>query len=126
MKSKLTTGDEQEDLDKEDGYVELNSGNEDIQSKIVVRPFNLKEFEDIKEVIDTLRKGKTICLVNIKTLKEKDILELKRAINKLKKTCDAHEGEIAGFADEWIVVTPSFATIYKTKEQEYISEKDFD
>ena len=110
----------QDDIETEDGYVELSHEGEDSNSKVIVRPFTLKEFEDVKEVLESLRKGNTIGLVNIKPLKEKDILELKRAINKLKKTCDADEGEIAGFGEDWIVVTPSFATIYKTKQTEDI------
>jgi hypothetical protein len=46
-------------------------------------------------------------------LKEKDLTELKRSINKLKKTCDAVDGDIAGFGDDYIVVAPSFAKIYR-------------
>ena len=53
-----------------------------------------------------------------KRFKDKDLVELKRAINKLKKTCEAIEGDIAGFGDDYIVVTPSFAEIYRTKETE--------
>ncbi len=46
-------------------------------------------------------------------MKDKDIVELKRAINKLKKTCDAIDGDIAGFGEDWIVVTPSFAEVHR-------------
>ena len=38
---------------------------------------------------------------------------MKRAINKLKKTTDAIEGDIAGFGDDYVVVTPSFAQVYR-------------
>ena len=41
---------------------------------------------------------------------------MKRAINKLKKTTDAIEGELAGFGDDYIIVTPSFASIYRSKQ----------
>ncbi len=127
IKSKMSMGEKEDTLEEEDGYVELDGETEEVESKVIVRPFTLSEFEDIKEILDVLRKGNTICLVNIKTLKDKDILELKRAINKLKKTCDAQEGEIAGFGEEWIVVTPSFASIYKTKNtQDIVSEKDLE
>jgi len=83
--------------------------------KIIVRPFIIQDFSDIKQILDVLREGQTIALINIKPLKDKDIIELKRAINKLKKTCDAIEGEIAGFGEDYIVVVPSFATVYKSK-----------
>ena len=83
-------------------YVELESGSEEKKSKIVVRPFVLKDFEDVKDILDALREGSTIALVNIRPLKDKDLVELKRSINKLKKTCDAIEGEIAGESKQWI------------------------
>jgi len=95
-------------------YVELNTDvDAEPSSKIIVRPFNLDDFSDVKPILDALREGYTIALVNIKTLKEKDLVELKRAINKLKKTCDAIEGDIAGFGEDYIIVAPSFATIYR-------------
>jgi SepF-like predicted cell division protein (DUF552 family) len=105
------------EADVEEGYVELDTDSPDeIRSKIIVRPFVLKDFESIKPILDSLREGKTIALVNIKPLKDKDLIELKRGINKLKKTTDAIDGEIAGFGEDYIVVAPSFAQIYRTKE----------
>ncbi len=100
-----------------DGYVELGTEPSGEQSKIIVRPFVLDDFESIKEILDSLREGHTVALVNIKPLKDKDLIELKRAINKLKKTCDAIEGDIAGFGDDWIAAVPSFAKIHRGKEE---------
>ncbi len=95
-------------------YVELSSsGTKNFDSKVIVRPFVLEDFSDIKTIVDALRQGYTIALVNIAPLKEKDLVELKRAINKLKKTVDAIEGDIAGFGDDYIVAAPSFAQIYR-------------
>jgi len=110
-------------VEAEEGYVELDTESEDVKSKIIVRPFVLDDFEGIKPILDALREGATIALINIKPLKDKDLVELKRAINKLKKTCDAIEGEIAGFGEDWIVVTPSFAQIYKSKATKEIREE---
>ena len=103
----------------EEEYVEIDtSGKKSRSSKVIVRPFVLEDFSDIKNIVDVLREAKTISLINIKPLKDKDIVELKRAINKLKKTCDALGGDIAGFGDDYIVVTPSFAEIYRAKDSE--------
>jgi len=85
-------------------------------SKVVVRPFVMEDFEDIKPILNSLRDGSTIALINIKPLKEKDLVELKRAINKLKKTCDAISGDIAGFGEDYIVATPEFASVFRSKE----------
>ena len=51
--------------------------------------------------------------INIKPLKDQDLVELKRAINKLKKTADAVEGDIAGFGEDWLCICPSFAKIHR-------------
>ncbi len=112
------------EADVEEGYVELDTDSSgDIRSKIIVRPFVMQDFESIKPILDSLREGKTIALVNIRPLKDKDLIELKRAINKLKKTTDAIDGEIAGFGEDYIVVTPSFAQIYRTKETTEVKEE---
>ena len=106
-------------------YVELGPEKlEEGKAKIVVRPFVIEDFDDIKTILDSLREGYTIALINIKPLKEKDLIELKRAINKLKKTTDAIEGDIAGFGEDYIVVTPSFASVHRTKGTEDVSASE--
>jgi len=110
----------EEEPDEEE-YLELDTESGfDRSSKIIVRPFIIEDFSDIKPILDSLRDGQTIALINIKPLKDKDLVELKRAINKLKKTCDAMEGDIAGFGDDYIVITPSFAEIYRTEKSKSI------
>jgi len=117
LKEKLTQSREEipEDTPFEE-YVELDNSKEE-KSKIIVRPYVMEEFEDIKPILDTLREGSTIALINIRPLKDKDIIELKRAINKLRKTCDAIEGDIAGFGEDYIVAVPYFACIHRTKAE---------
>jgi SepF-like predicted cell division protein (DUF552 family) len=95
-------------------YIEIDLGQEVKKSKIMVRPFVLKKFEDVNHILNSLREGYTIAVVDIKPLKAKDIIELKRAIAKIKKTADALEGSIAGFGENTILVTPQFAEIYKS------------
>ena len=70
---------EDESMEQTDTYVELGAApqKEDAGSKVIVRPFVIEEFEDIKEILDVLREGSTIALVNIKPLKDKDLIELK-------------------------------------------------
>ena len=124
IKEKITgTNSKFDELESEEGYVELDTDTEFPQSKVIVRPFLLKDFEDVKPVLDSLRAGNTIALVNIKPLKERDLVELKRAISKLKKTTDAIEGEIAGFGDDYLVITPSFASIYRSKQIKEVKEE---
>jgi len=119
IKEKMSTSsDIIHEAEEEEGYVELGTDVAEAGPKINVRPFVIDDFESIKPILDSLREGHTIALVNIKPLKDKDIVELKRAINKLKKTCDAIDGDIAGFGDNWIAAVPSFAKIHRHKVKE--------
>ncbi len=96
-------------------YLEVShsdSPKED-KSKVLVRPFVMEEFEDIKDILDILRAGSTIALINIRPLKDKDLVELKRAISKLRKTCEAIDGDIAGFGEDYVVAAPYFARIHR-------------
>ena len=101
----------------EQEYVELETDIDEDKAEITVRPYNISDFSDVKQILKALREGYTIALVNIRPIKDKDLIELKRAINKLKKTCDAIDGDIAGFGDDYIVCTPAFARIYRQKEK---------
>lgn len=127
IRDKFTRSSEEEYYPEElsEDYVEIDTNvDKGPKAKIFVRPFVIDDFSDVKPALDHLREGKTIALINIRPLKDKDIVELKRAVNKLKKTCDAIDGDIAGFGDDWIVVTPSFAQIYRTTHTEEVKEED--
>ena len=97
-------------------YVEVDLGQEVKKNKVIVKPYVLKKFEDVNEILNTIREGFTIAFIDIRPLKQKDIIELKRAIAKIKKTVEALEGDIAGFGETTIIITPSFAEIYKPSQ----------
>ena len=110
----LGTKEEETDVPDQFGedYLEIESeAKPQAKKKVLVKPFTVKEFQDVKLILDALRDGYTIALVNIKPLRDKDLIELKRVVNKLKKTCDAVDGDIAGFGEDWLVATPSFASV---------------
>ena len=97
-----------------DEYLELDlSAPEKETNKVQVKLFVLKNYEEVNDVLNALREGYTIAVIDIKILKQKDSIELKRAISKIKKTTDALEGSIAGFGENIVIVTPSFAKIKK-------------
>ena len=103
--------------------MEIDLEQEKKTNKVLVRLFSLKDYEDANLVLNALREGYTIAIIDIKTLKKKDPIELKRAVSKIKKTVDALEGSIAGFGDV-IIATPSFATIPREIQRPKETKKD--
>jgi SepF-like predicted cell division protein (DUF552 family) len=99
-------------------YLEIDLGQEAKKSKILVRPFILKTFDDVTDILNSLREGYSIAVIDIRPLKTKDVIELKRAISKIKKTAEAIEGQIAGFGENIVIVTPSFAEVYKASPKQ--------
>lgn len=94
-------------------FIEIDLEQDKVDSKVLVKTFALKTYEDIAPILNALREGYTIAVIDIKQLKSKDVVELKRVISKIKKTVDALEGNIAGFGENTIIATPSFAKIEK-------------
>ena len=102
-------------LDEGQEYVEVNvadwlSGTSRELGKIGIVVEKLSEFSDTERVLKQVREGNIIFL-KIKGLKEKDIGELKRAVERLKKTVTASNGEIIGIEQDWLIVTPEHATV---------------
>jgi len=103
-------------------YLEIDlSSKRDEDSKVLVKLFVLKKYDDVTPILNILREGYTIGIIDIKTLRSKDPIELKRAVAKIKKTIDALEGNIAGFGENTLIVTPSFAKIQK---EEIVREEE--
>jgi SepF-like predicted cell division protein (DUF552 family) len=92
-------------------FIELDTSEVETPSgRIPIKVDKMEDFADSDRIQKKLRDG-SILLVKIKTLRGKDISELKRAIDKLRKTCLAINGDIAGIDEDWIVLTPAFAHV---------------
>lgn len=88
-------------------FIEIDLEQEKSNSKVLIKTFVLKVYEDINPILNSLREGYTIAVIDIKPLKSKDVIELKRAISKIKKTVEALDGKIAGFGENTVIATPS-------------------
>lgn len=111
---------------EEDEYLELDlNAAQKEDSKVIVKPFILRDYDGMEEILNALRNGYTIAVIDIKPLKTKDLIELKRAISKIKKTVDALEGTIAGFGDNIVLATPNFAHIHKPAAAEKKDKFDY-
>lgn len=93
-----------------------SSGGNDSQD-LEVRVFVLDEYENIRTILDVIRSEKTMCLIDIHLLRNKDPDELKRAVDKLKKTVEAVGGDLVGFHENWVLAAPKNVKIHKGKEQ---------
>ncbi len=102
-----------EDNEEVPDYIEIDLEQDKTESKVLVKTFRIKSYEDVNPILNALREGYTIAIIDIKILKQKDVIELKRVISKVKKTIEALEGSIAGFGENIVIATPNFARIQK-------------
>src|SRR3989338_5310261 len=99
-----------------DDYVEVDvtdaalAGN--IMGKVGIKVDKLADFSDTDRVLKDLRDG-SIVFLKIKALKDKDMGELKRSIERLKRTILAQNGDIVGIEQDWLILTPEFAVVHK-------------
>jgi len=112
--------------ESDDDYVEIDLDDvKHTENKITVKPFVLRSYDNTNEILNSLREGYTIAVIDIKPLKSKDIIELKRSIAKIKKTIEAMEGSIAGFGENVIIATPEFAHIHRPNVEKKRETGDF-
>jgi len=115
--------------DINEDYLEIDLEKEKEDKKVLVKLFVLNQYEDVNDILNSLREGYTIAIIDIRVLRKKDSIELKRAISKIKKTADALEGSIVGFGENIVVVTPSFAKVQREvvrSKEEKSKDRDFD
>ncbi|MBU3905103.1 MAG: cell division protein SepF [Nanoarchaeota archaeon] len=93
-------------------YIELDTSEELLGNKIQIKVDKIEDFIDTDKVQKAVRAG-AIVLVKIKTIRERDLTELKRAIDKLRKTVVAMNGNIVGIDEDYILLTPPGATILR-------------
>ncbi len=111
---KSLTGKSEKGSDEDYLEIDLNQAKE--EHKVMIKLFVLKHYEDVNKILEALRQGYTIAIIETKILRQKDPIELKRAISKIKKTTDALDGSIVGFRENIVIATPSFAKVDREAE----------
>jgi SepF-like predicted cell division protein (DUF552 family) len=106
----------------EDGYVEVNvmdsmtptesasTASPQSIGRLGIKIEKLNDFAETDKILRHVREG-SIVFLKIKGLKEKDMGELKRAVEKMKKTVVANNGDIVGVEQDWLILTPGYAAI---------------
>ena len=103
------------DTDTEE-YMEIECEQEPviIKGKLMIDIDRIKTFEDSIRIQSKLREGRII-FAKIKNLKNRDMGELKRTIARIRKTCIAIDGDIAGVGNDWVILTPSAAQVHRSE-----------
>ena len=98
-------------------YLELEIEREGGSTeKLLIQVEKMDSYEDSDRIQRKVREG-NILMVKIKNLRENDMNELKRAIARVRKTCIAINGDIAGIGDDLIIVTPPKARVHREVEK---------
>lgn len=93
-------------------YIELEGSSAEQSGHLLIKIATLREFSDTEAIQNELRKGH-IVWTKIKPLKDKDMTELKRAVDRLRKTCIAVNGDIAGVDEDYLVLTPQNVRVHR-------------
>lgn len=97
---------------EEEGYVELEPSAFREEARVNVRIESIEDFVDADRIQALVREGNVVFL-KIRKLRERDMSELKRVVDRLKKTCTAMGGDIAGVDEDYLILTPNFAKVYR-------------
>lgn len=103
---------EKEAEDTRPDWVELQNQDFKEELNINVKVDTLQGFADTSRIQNLLREG-NIVFLKIKGLRQNDISELKRSVEKLKKTATAMDGDIVGVDTDYLVLTPKHAQIHR-------------
>ena len=106
--------------EKGEDFVELDQIASEAKQRINVRIEDLEDYRDVETVQRLVRDG-SIVFLKIKTLREKNLGELKRAVQKLRKGSIAMGGDIVGVDDNFLVLCPAEARVFREGPEEQVS-----
>lgn len=121
FKPKSNTPKAKTEVMREPKYIELDWKTHTSESKEYVRVLPLNDFSDVEGILDYLRDRNNIIILKIKPRLLQEKLELKRALKRIQRTCQAIGGDIAGIREDIIIVTPPQVEIARKSQ---ISEKN--
>jgi len=103
---------------EEEEFIELDHETEEASGrKLLVEVERMDNYNDADRIQRKVREG-NILIVKVRDLKQKDMNELKRAVDKVKKTCLAVDGDIAGIGNDWIIVCPKSVKVHRELAEE--------
>ncbi|MFH1424176.1 MAG: cell division protein SepF [archaeon] len=103
-------------VSREPKYVEVDWKSHEQAAREYVRVVNLNDFADVETILDVLRERNSIVILKIKPRLVEEKMELKRALKRIQRTCQAIGGDIAGIKEDIIVITPPNVAIWRSGE----------
>jgi len=101
-------------------FFELDQVAGESRQRVNIRIEDLEDYRDVETVQKLVREGNVVFL-KIKTLREKNLGELKRAVQKLRKGSIAMGGDIVGVDDNFLVLCPQNARVFREGSEEHNS-----
>lgn len=102
----------EEVIDSEDDYIEIDTAEQANAGRLLIKVETLNDFSDTDRIQAQLRSGHVVW-VKIRPLKDKDMVELKRCVDRLRKTCIAVNGDIAGVDEDFLILTPEGVNVHR-------------
>jgi len=102
---------------EEEEYIDFNKivDQPKMEGKVIIKMEKILEYRDAERIQKEVREG-NIVIADTEQLKNKDIGELKRAIERIRKTVVAIEGDIVMGPRSILVVCPNYAAVARVKE----------
>lgn len=104
-------------VEEEEEFLEIEPEVTGAEKKVLIRVDNVRDYADLPRIQKYLREG-YIVFLKIREVRERDLTELKRIVEKLRKTVGAMNGDIVGVDEDFLILTPSFAKVYREVPEE--------
>jgi len=92
-------------------FIELETIGEEGR-KTNIRIETLNDYRDVENIQKYVREG-NIVFLRIKKIKERDMGELKRVVERLRRTSLATNGDIIGVDEDFLIMTPPNVKIHR-------------
>lgn len=103
-------------VSREPKYVEVDWKGNEPEGKQYVRVINLNDFSDVEGVLERLRDRNSVLILKVKPRLVQEKMELKRALKRIQRTCQAIGSDIAGINETVIVITPPNIEIWRPSD----------
>jgi len=97
---------------KEEAIVEAQIQRE-VQPRLKLVLMVMERYADLEKVLSRFRKGDIVVLLKVTPLRNKDMGELRKAVERLKTHCNVTGSDLAALDDNWIVIVPPVVEITK-------------